>query len=833
MGISLAALAAGTASAQATGPDFTGSTGVDARGTNNNPTAASTGTGNASFIFIRGDDNTATVTQNGNSNSSTITIGDEGALAFRNVAVHTQNSDQNRAVTDQNANDGRSTIIQGQVGDAGVVGRGRNFASVTQSANLASSTVEQYGLANTASVTQTGVAAASVVRQGRSFDFTDANNAPQAGTVSMANRNVVTVNQSGAGAQSEVYQSAFPGVNIQASDNSATVIQQGANTSFLAQGSRGNTALVAQRGGTLAAPNTSRIFQSDENSSGADTAASNPMSMNNAVASMGGIGNQSQIFQNGRRNRAENTMAGGGARNQGNTANLAGSQVAFTAVTSENAQAAAQTRTTTANNEPTAFEGNRSIIDQRGSDLGAFVVANNERGQNTRGRGNQSFVSQGNSALNVAPAQGQANNHVASVFQRGAVESSNIVQRNSAGGPVAYAAENNGRSRTENFGGGNEADFSGSADAAVRSAFMRQARAFAAVSTNGDGSTVLIDQTGDNQAAVTIGGGANVANNDFDSFNTAAIRQVDAGDFVVQGGDAGNPNNPVVNDQNARNAQATVFHQNLNGVQSLRNAARVDQGMGNAGSAFTNQFGSGGDDQAVGGPRFQAAQALGAAVNVTANVTQSGSRNDAVVTQDGSGLSATVVQRGTGGGAGTAAGDTAFGGGASLRNLVVVSQTGTNNTATATQNSGVGASGANGPRSGNTAAENVANGEPNVDDEYYFAGGARSAEIRILQTNTGNVAEATQSGLGQRARIEQSGARNLAGITQGSLAINATAVIRQFGNDNSFFITQNLGANQFNQAQYAVVTQTGNGNTGNTTIDAAGQPSGLTLTRPQ
>jgi hypothetical protein len=153
--------------------------------------------------------------------------------------------------------------------------------------------------------------------------------------------------------------------------------------------------------------------------------------------------------------------------------------------------------------------------------------------------------------------------------------------------------------------------------------------------------------------------------------------------------------------------------------------------------------------------------------------------NIARVRQDGRELSLAILQLGSG----TEA----------LPNTVNVSQRGSKNIAIATQHSGVA------PSDGGVASG--ASG-----DEYAHSGGARSAEITILQSNSGNYAEAEQHGRGQLARIEQSGQGNLAKIIQLETAINAVAVIRQSGNGNSYSVEQDR------PGQYHFIHQTGNGN---------------------
>jgi hypothetical protein len=218
--------------------------------------------------------------------------------------------------------------------------------------------------------------------------------------------------------------------------------------------------------------------------------------------------------------------------------------------------------------------------------------------------------------------------------------------------------------------------------------------------------------------------------------------------------------------QSGNNLTATFWQK----LGSFENAAAVQQGTGSTATAdFSSTFfGSIATD-------------VGArARHLTARVTQGAGRNNAQVRQDGVGLTATVEQLGTGA--------------ANFSNSVRVAQQGSGNTATARQSAAVGASSSSAPSSGQAG------------DEFYFAGGARSAEITILQSNSGNTANAEQRGQGQVARIEQSGQNNVASIVQSELATNATAVIRQAGDANSY------SASQDQAAQYISVSQTGTGN---------------------
>jgi hypothetical protein len=290
------------------------------------------------------------------------------------------------------------------------------------------------------------------------------------------------------------------------------------------------------------------------------------------------------------------------------------------------------------------------------------------------------------------------------------------------------------------------------------------------VSQNASANQVTVEQRGDNAADVTQG---------FGGASAVTIYQTDAGELgagralnnavVAQYGQT----NDLRIEQNSINAAATAWQK----VGSANNSADVRQGAGATGLSSTTTIA--GFTSGPGGAGSQ---------NLSAAVTQAGGFNSSTVFQDGANLSAVVEQQGAGS--------------ANFRNLVFVSQSGGGNSAKAFQGSDVGSSPSDGPASGNSSSQN---GGASAD-EFYFAGGSRSAEIVILQTSTGNNATASQFGKGQLARIEQSGSNNVADILQEAGATNATAVIRQSGSNNSYSVVQSAAG------QYALVTQTGQGN---------------------
>ncbi len=440
---------------------------------------------------------------------------------------------------------------------------------------------------------------------------------------------------------------------------------------------------------------------------------------------------------------------------------------------------------------------NRSAIRQRGVGNSATV--------DTRGSRNVSLVAQGVEATdrdnydfsgffdNLAGATRVGNDNRVTVDQLGDDFSSTIRQRAAAGS--AAPASNNTASVLQR-GQGNSSTI-------VQESRGNQARV---LQFNGGGSLALQNRTtieqrttaaapsdttlSNNRADVSVAGQSNVGVVRQDGRNNEVLLTQGRGSGlsteVVQTGTAGTRaaliaqyaiGSQIRVEQAAAGATATVWQQP--GPPEARggnNLAEVAQGTGATGrdAASAAFFGN-------------AAPVTGAAASgLSASVTQGNSPaaaswNRAQVLQDGVNLSATLVQAGTG----TAA----------LPNVARVAQQGTGNTATARQTAGVGPSAAGDPASGRQG------------DEGFFAGGARSAELAILQSGANNSASIEQRGRGQVARIEQGpGTDNLATILQDGSATNATAIIRQTGSGNSYNVVQTA------PGQYIRVVQTGNGN---------------------
>jgi hypothetical protein len=284
IGISTAALAAGTAQAQ--NRDTT-----DARGNrefvqctagnscdvdnqiDNNPNndrnlgavRASAGTNNYLFVEQDGDDNTGTIDVRGNNNDADI---------------------------DQDGDD--------------------NVARINISGDSNDAYIGQFGEDNLGLITIVGNGNYSYIRQG-SFG-------------SLADNNQAVTNQNGTNLDSFIRQGTFSG-EAAGFNNSATVTQTGTGSdSNIRQYQSGNIARVSMSGGgdTYLAENYSYITQRNTLFQGTSTGGfttdnggpdsfNNPDTGNLADVAIAGQGNQSRVIQNGVQNRAIVSMLGGGS----------------------------------------------------------------------------------------------------------------------------------------------------------------------------------------------------------------------------------------------------------------------------------------------------------------------------------------------------------------------------------------------------------------------------------------------------------------------------------------------------------------------------------------
>jgi hypothetical protein len=756
IGISVAALAAATAAAQTTS-DSSGNSATRECAPGNSCTVDNMRGGNErNRAFVRqrnGQGNVASITQNGDDNSSTVE-----QSGNNNDAEHSQSGDRHTSLTRQTGDNHESVIFQG--------------------------TRE-----NSATVTQAGAGNISEVTQGTFFEDTRFT----------GEDNIASVSQSGSNLISFIDQSSGSSEGPPADDNSATLAQSGLGSfSEISQFSRGNIGVTRMfEGGVNDATGnrenvsetfqTNSFFRQDANGrfvtgQGAPDRNNNPRSNNLADVAVRGQQNSSGVLQNGVQNTAIVSMLGGGSGNSGNAPS----------------DPMGAGRTVPAGRA----EGNSSIVIQIGQGL-FYEISSGGAGSSTtpNGQGNRSTVFQGSNANLGA-------NHRATVYQRGRFDNLDINQQNNSAASAQTAANPGGT----------------------------QSGSIADVSQLSLNSTTSITQRGTNTAIVTQGVNRNNASGgaiDIGGNNVITIDQTDAGDAsTASGGSTRQSNfvevaqysrdNSTTVAQNAVNARATVFQP----IGSRGNGANIQQGTGagtaaaggqgiNAinltadmtqrGSSLSATIGQGGTNLTATVNQLSSG-AVASTMNV-ANLSQIGSNNVAAITQTGSNHSATVDQRGAGGA------DASASGGRDLRNRVGIEQTGDRHRATARQAAGVGPSASSAP----------ASGDPSFPGAR--AAGTQSAEVQIIQrgartgtdtSSAGNSATIEQQGQGQFARIFQDGRNNNAGILQGPNATNATAIIEQTGNNNSFFITQNQ------PGQYMRVVQTGSNNLSTTQVSGPG-----------
>ena len=497
---------------------------------------------------------------------------------------------------------------------------------------------------------------------------------------------------------------------------------------------------------------------------------------------LGNEQNRSAVVQNGRRNLVTvlqiGTLNSSQARQVGNDNVIAHSQRG-------DANQAESIQDGDANGSAVRQGGefNSAIVAQEGSRNGSRVAQGLEAGSTRdfdgttffdvnegvlrRGNSNKVTVSQvGNDLFSTirqrAGSSGvAANENTATLRQRGIGSSSTIVQESRGNIARVGLFEGGTSASTRNVAVIGQQNTSATSEANP----VSNNRADVAIAGQGNSATVV--QNGLNNAArLSVGVG---------QLNQAQVNQSGAGDPNTVGIGQYGQNNRIVVAQASIASTSTIWQR----IASRDNSVDIRQGTGatatdSLSSAFFNNT----------APAASESRALVANV-VQGHAQASSSWNVAQVRQDGANLSAAIIQMGVGT--------------ASLPNIVRVAQQGgvsSANRATAVQSASV---------SPSTAAESAPTGQ--LGDEFFFAGGARSAEINILQSGSGNTASVEQRGRGQFARIEQGpGFGNTASILQEEGATNATAVVRQTGSNNSYSVQQ-AEANQ-----YILVSQTGNNN---------------------
>jgi hypothetical protein len=772
IGVSAAALAAATASAQ-TSTDSQGNwQSLNCSPSNscqikNGKAFNSTNDGNRAQINVSGTGNDVEISQIFDKNSASI-------------------------VVNGNGNNGRIR----QRGEA-------HSARLEQKGNSNGAVIHQNDRGNSATVQQTSTpgAAAGNTLLGKPSDVNfslvtqGSYNSAQLPELDIGERNIAISIQNGSALESEIQQRGSE--TAPADDNRATVTQSGSGSfSTVAQFSRGNVALVYMGEGGREATNSrnySEIIQSNVAFRGTasggfvtgqglpdeSVAFGNPMSGNIADVSIVGRQQRSIIEQSGVQNRAMISLSGG---RPGDTDD----DIAAGRVNPATGGALPEHRGY--GNFVNLLQSGRGSSTDVSTGRDRRITLASEWLNDRAGAGNRVYVEQSQQNADFGGSPNAAVNseaHRAFVHQRGTLDSVVSYQRNNKVGSAT------------------------------------QSGSIADVAQMSFNSTTSISQTGSNTARVTQG----VNRLEIGGNNLTEVNQVDAG-----GADARNnadvaqygTSNLANVDQDAVNASAVIFQK----IGSRANLADVDQGTGAALGYFNSA--SGGSQQIAAGTGTGAA-----AVNLTASITQSNRGGKAAIYQDGSNLSAVADQSGTNPAAASnnnslliaqmgswnAADLLQSGfnhqavieqqgiGESALRNGARIDQAGDSHSATIRQTATVRPT-----QSCATASNCPAAGNPNdpAFPNARAAGTRYAAEAVIIQRGTfgggdGNDAAIEQRGVGQYARIEQYGSNNNAGIIQDRNATNAVAILIQNGNNNSYYI------NQQSPGQYLRVVQKGNG----------------------
>ncbi|MDP8914448.1 MAG: hypothetical protein M3N39_12850 [Pseudomonadota bacterium] len=800
IGVSAAALAAATASAQSSTDSQMNWQSRNCSTSNwcqikNGAAFNSTNHENRAQISVSGTGNDAEITQIWNKNSASIFVNGNGnngwilELGDEHSARLEQNGDGNGAVIDQN--DRRNSVTVQQTATANAVG-GHTLSGGPKDVNF------------------------TKVLQGASgFEQPES---------ARGERNVATSVQNGSALESIIYQYHF--ANAPADDNEATVMQRGSGSfSVVRQHSRGNKALVHMvEGGTGTSRNASTISQANAGFRGTSTGGfttgnglpdesvpfGNPISGNIADVSIAGYQQNSHIIQGGVQNRAIISLSGGGP---GNT----DKEIAAGRANPATGDALPENRV--AGNFVDLRQSGRGVFAEVSTGRDRRISLASTRLNNGAGTGNIAYIDQwqGNAAYagttsaivrRTDPITSREA-HRAFVHQRGELDVVNIRQENNTDGTTI------------------------------------QSGSIADVAQMSFASTTSITQFGSNTARVTQG----VNRLEVGGSNTTTIKQIDAGDSGTGGNGARNQadvaqygiSNVANVDQNAVNASATIFQK----VGSRANLADVDQGTGAALRYFNSA--SGGSQGIAAGTGTGAA-----AVNLAASITQSDRGGETSISQDGTNLSAVADQSGTNPAAASNANhilivqmgswnganvlQSGFNqhatieqqgiGVSTLKHDAKIDQSGDSHSATIRQTATVRptqscATTGNCPSAGNANDPAFPNARA--------AGTLYSAEALIIQRGTlaggdGNDAAIEQRGNGQFARIDQNGSNNNAGIIQDRGATNAVALITQTGANNDYYIYQSA------PGQYLRVVQNGNGNrTTNVVANGGGGASAASM----
>jgi hypothetical protein len=782
------AIGAGTASAQQNTNNITcpQNGGVNTCAVNQ---GSQTNENSSDVAVLSGTNNFISIDQqNGTLNASTARVS-----GSNNVVIHQQRGVLNTARTDITGNTNVSIIRQNGT---------RNSATHTITGNNNSATSEQSngananGTSNSSTITITGNRISSSVNQNGI-----------AAVPTSANRAVILAQN--------------PGVAGNAADPSAN-----AQTNQIFQSERGNSATIANSGGTtsrgtggangsgeLRATITQRNTLFGETGTGtltlgAPTATSNPSTGNQAVIRLSGVAHSASVTQDGVLNNADVNI------NRG----VEG--------VSQAAGVDAGTGLTVDASNAGMSGGNSATITQTGRANRTLVSMGFPVGQGSpqQGLGNRLILDQTNVNTTL---QG----HSSTVYQFGQLSTVSITQtNNNLGAGGAVQGNSNAIVSQGSFFSSISLTQSGSNDADLNQSGGRGEAESGRPAANGTGG-----QSGNNSLTVTqtdtgdLGGSGSTANEQpgaFDPAPSPGVPPTAARNFasVSQAG----RNNSGTIAQNATRASATLFQRR--GSANL--VANIQQGTG----------------QGFGNLPVAGTGGAAGATRVTARVNQGGLSGLVEVRQDGDDLTATVNQNNTefstegrlqanGGAAGTVAPVVQISQVGAF-NQAEVTQNGSNSTATVDQrnvntagnisNVVIGQNGGNAANGGNVATARqtraasgtatIGTGQQTgpgttIDPATRTAGNTTTNQIEIRQTNTGtstaggvNSATVEQRGSGQIGRIFQNGSDNIAGILQEITATNSTAIIDQTGRGNRFFITQN------DPNSFLRVTQTGANN---------------------
>jgi hypothetical protein len=861
LGISTVALSANAVSAQNTNiTDATAGVGNTTICSNGGPGSS----GNACNITQVGANNSGTITQPGGNNFSRITT--TGSV---NLADHRQNGNFNSSTTAQTGNANTSTIFQSgdyhrasvsQTGNGsssnhvssvrqagnnspGSASTGGNSATVTQRALAGSigaqqSSIQQVGTGNSASVTQDGATNSATIIQGTTTSPTGVPSDSSTGTSNIAiivnggaaNRSAIDQSGGSGGpvgppvvtvggratsmceyvpvAQNVMFNYAYLDISNDPSTPGLGSYAYNGNQGSITQRSSNNKANVILRGGGIGTnANSATVMQSNS------LASSTTASRNEAFVSLSqGNHMRGDVIQNGFDNFADVTMTSGVSGTDPVTGRSGTNSSLI------NQAGRGQSAVVTVGSR-TQFQGlgNQSLILQAGvaAFLGRVLDLNGnpvpQPGQSTTESEGRIAYTEGGSAGNFSGSRG---NYV-EVWQQGRFDSASVLQSDGINSARTYS------------------------DGTI-------ARARAGIYQSSQQGLVSLVQLGDNYGDITQALG---------TYSLVSLVQVDAGDIEIVPPFPGTPSfsrqynqalvtqygddNVIAGFQNTRNGYLSLFQRqgsvnNLivagQGTGATEDYAEGTQQAANDGRLIRARVsyvcGCGGGF--VGSPLSPTPPTGAATHTLTQNITQGGINNAVRVEQDATNSFVTVTQLGSG--VSRSSWTDFLGFGNTVGNQIQVAQQGNNNRVFATQTATVGASDASGPASGNDAATNAAQtGNSGASqDEFYFAGGARSPEIDILQAGADNVAIAEQRGRGQYARIDQGpGTGNVASILQQATATNATALIRQTGSFNSYYVVQTQ------PGHYITVEQTGNNNTANSVaIRGTGGSNGFTPPSP-